>query len=76
MVPPVGVNRVSVNLFYDVGDAWPRSGAPDWHQGYGIELMSELRVGYLLGAQLRLGLAHGADAGGKTVGYLRVGRSF
>jgi hypothetical protein len=76
MVPPVGMNRLSVNLFYDVGDAWPRNGAPDWHQGYGIELMSEMRVGYLLGAQLRLGLAHGADAGGKTVGYLRVGRSF
>jgi hypothetical protein len=76
MVPPVGMNRVSVNLFYDVGDAWPRNGEPDWHQGYGIELMSEVRVGYLLGAELRLGIAHGADAGGKTVGYLRVGRSF
>jgi hypothetical protein len=76
MVPPVGMNRVSVNLFYDVGDAWPRNGEPDWHQGYGIEIMSELRLGYLLGAELRLGLAHGADAGGKTVGYLRVGRSF
>jgi hypothetical protein len=76
MVPPVGMNRVSVNLFYDVGDAWLRNGKPDWHQGYGVELMSEIRVGYLLGAELRLGLAHGADAGGNTVGYLRVGRSF
>jgi hypothetical protein len=38
--------------------------------------MSEVRVGYLLGAQLRLGIADGRDEGGKTTAYLRVGRSF
>jgi hypothetical protein len=76
MVPPVGLNRVSLNAFYDVGDAWPRNGEPDWHRGYGIELMSEVRLGYLFGASLRLGLARGTDEGGRTTGYLRVGRSF
>jgi hypothetical protein len=76
MVPPVGMNRVSVNLFYDVGDAWVRGAEPDWHSGYGIELMSELRAGYLFGADFRLGIAKGRDEGGKTTAYLRVGRSF
>jgi hypothetical protein len=76
MVPPVGLNRLSMNVFYDVGDAWRRGGEPDWHRGYGVELMSEVRVGYLLGAQVRLGIAEGRDEGGKTTAYLRVGRSF
>ena len=76
MVPPVGMNRLSLNLFFDIGDAWLRGGEPDWHRGYGVELISEVRVGYLLGAQLRLGVADGRDEGGKTTAYLRVGRSF
>jgi hypothetical protein len=76
MVPPVGLNRFSMNFFFDVGDAWRRGGEPDWHRGYGVELMSEVRVGYLLGAQLRLGIADGRDEGGQTTAYLRVGRSF
>ena len=76
MVPPAGLNRVSLNLFYDIGDAWFRGAEPDWHRGYGVELLSEIRLGYLFGAQLRLGVAHGPDEGGRTTGYLRVGRSF
>ena len=76
MVPPAGLNRVSLNLFYDIGDAWFRGADPDWHRGYGVELLSEIRLGYLFGAQLRLGVAHGPDEGGRTTGYLRVGRSF
>jgi len=76
MVPPVGVNRIAMNLFYEVGDAWPRGAEPDWHRGFGVELMSELRAGYLFGADFRLGIAKGRDEGGKTTAYLRVGRSF
>jgi hypothetical protein len=76
MVPPLGLNRLSANLFYDVGDAWARNAEPDYHRGYGIELMSEIRFGYLFGANFRLGLAKGRDQGGETTGYLRVGRSF
>jgi hypothetical protein len=76
MLPPVGVNRLSINVFFDAGDAWARGAEPDWHRGYGVELMSELRVGYLFGGEFRLGLAKGRDEGGKTTAYLRVGRSF
>jgi hypothetical protein len=76
MVPPAGLNRLSLNLFYEVGDAWFRGTDPDWHRGYGIELLSEIRLGYLFGAQMRLGVAHGPDEGGRTSAYLRVGRAF
>jgi hypothetical protein len=76
MVPPLGLNRVAMNLLFDVGDAWPRGAEPDYRRGVGIELMSEVRFGYLLGADLRLGLAKGLDERGKTTAYLRVGRAF
>jgi outer membrane protein assembly factor BamA len=76
MSPPVGLNRVSLNLFVDVGAAWEHSTSPDYHRGVGAELMSELRIGYLFAVQVRAGLARGIDAPGETTGYLRVGRAF
>ncbi len=76
MVPPVGINRVSANLFFDVGDAWPRGGTPDYHRGFGVELRSEIRVGYFLPLDLRLGFAKDRDEGGDNVAYLRLGRAF
>lgn len=76
MVPPVGLNRLALNAFMDVGDAWARDADPDWHRGYGVELMAEVRFGYLLGADLRIGIADGRDEGGKTTAYLRLGRAF
>ena len=76
MVPPVGLNRLALNLFYDLGAAWARGAEADYHRGVGIELMAEVRFGYLFGADLRIGLAEGLDEGGKTTGYLRLGRSF
>jgi hypothetical protein len=76
MVPPVGLNRLSMNAFIDVGAAWPRGGEADYRTGIGLELMSEIRVGYLFGADLRLGVARGLDEEGKSTAYLRIGRSF
>ncbi len=76
MVPPVGMNRLALNVFYEAGDAWPRGGEPDYHRGFGIEVMSEIRFGYLFGANFRLGIAEGRDEGGRTTAYLRIGRSF
>jgi hypothetical protein len=76
MSPPVGLNRVSMSLFFDIGAAWDSGASPDYHRGVGIELLSEVRFGYLLGLQVRAGVARGLDDPGKTVGYLRVGRSF
>ncbi|MGH8723310.1 MAG: hypothetical protein ACREU1_00495 [Burkholderiales bacterium] len=76
MVPPLGLNRLALNVFFDVGSAWARDAEPDYHRGVGIELMSEVRVGYLFGAHLRHGLAEGLDDRGNTPAYLRIGRSF
>ena len=72
----VNIERMRREMDEFFGDAWPRNAEPDWHRGYGVELMSELRVGYFLGANVRLGVANGADQGGKTTAYLRVGRAF
>ncbi len=76
MVPPVGLNRVSVNFFLDVGAAWDRGSSADYHRGIGAELMSEPRLGYLRAWSMRLGLARGIDTTGTTQLYLRLGRSF
>ena len=76
MVPPVGLNRLSMSVFLDTGAAW-ESGAPQrYFQSGGLELLSELRAGYLLGAQLRIGLAKGFQAPGGKVAYIHLGRSF
>ncbi len=75
MVPPVGVNRISMSLFTEAGEAW--DDAPrHWYKSGGMELLYEARAGYLLGAQLRIGVAKGFEAPGRTEGYVRLGRSF
>jgi len=75
MVPPVGVNRISMSVFTEAGAAWdnpPRH----WYKSGGMELLYEARAGYLLGVQLRIGVAKGFEAPGGTEGYVRLGRSF
>ena len=75
MVPPVGVNRISMSVFTEAGAAWDN--APQhWYKSGGVELLYEARAGYLLGAQLRIGVAKGFEAPGRTEGYVRLGRSF
>ena len=76
MSPPVGLNRVSMNLFFDIGAAWDKGESPDYHRGVGLELLSEVRFGYLFGVRARAGVARGLDGPGETKWYLRVGRSF
>lgn len=76
MVPPVGLNRVSMSLFLDIGAAWDPGASPDYHRGVGIELLSEMRFGYLSGLRVRAGVARGLDGPGETKAYLRIGRSF
>jgi hypothetical protein len=75
MVPPVGLNRISMSVFTEAGAAWDND-PQRWYKSAGIELLSELRFGYLLGLQLRAGVAKGFEAPGRTEGYVRLGRSF
>ena len=76
MVPPVGLNRVSVSIFVDYGAAWETGAPQNYFRSVGAELLSEVRLGYLFGSQLRAGVAKGLEAPGSLVGYLQVGRSF
>jgi hypothetical protein len=76
MTPPAGINRLSLNAFYDLGAAWEHGGSPDYHRGFGIELLAEPRLIYVFGWQFRAGVAKGLDQGGETKVYLHTGRSF
>lgn len=77
MAPPVGLHRVNVSLFFDLGDAFHRgSDSMLPKRGAGAELSALLVLGYWLPLDLRLGWARGLDPGGETQVYLRLGGSF
>jgi len=76
MVPPAGIDRLSASAFLDAGAAWDSGETPAYYKSGGIEILSELRAGYLFGAQIRIGFAKGFEAPGGKVGYIRIGRSF
>jgi hypothetical protein len=75
-VPPVGLDRLSLTVFLETGSAWNDAALQRYFRSGGLELLSELRLGYLLPLQLRAGVAKGFEAPGMTVGYLKIGRSF
>jgi len=76
MVPPVGLNRLSMSVFFDIGSAWNDGAAQRYFKSAGLELLAELRLGYLLPLQYRMGVARGFELPGATVAYLQIGRSF
>lgn len=76
MVPPAGLNRLSMSVFFDTGAAWESGASQRYFKSAGLELLSEVRLGYLLGVQLRAGVAKGFEAPGGTLAYLQLGRSF
>ncbi|MFM2069168.1 MAG: hypothetical protein RLZZ584_4077 [Pseudomonadota bacterium] len=78
MVPPIGINRLSLNLVADIGGAWDagQSKPASYYKGVGAELLGEVKLLYTLGVQLRLGVARGLDEPKATQGYLTVGRAF
>jgi hypothetical protein len=77
MVPPIGINRLSLNLFTDIGGAWDTGNKPaSYYKGVGAELIGEIKLLYTLGLQLRLGVAQGLDDPKGTQAYLTLGRAF
>lgn len=76
MVPPLGLDRLSMTMFFDIGSAWSDGAAQRYFRSGGLELLAEVRAGYLLGLQFRAGVAKGFETPGATIGYLEVGRSF
>ena len=76
MVPPVGLDRLSMSVFFETGSAWNDGASQRYFNSGGLELLAEVRAGYLLGLQFRAGVAKGFEAPGATIGYLQAGRSF
>jgi hypothetical protein len=77
MSPPLGLNRLSGTVFFDVGGAWTAGNGPAHYQrGVGVELLGEVKMLYALGLQLRTGVARGLDEPRGTRAYLSLGRLF
>jgi hypothetical protein len=76
MVPPIGINRLSAGVFYDIGRVSGNGSVNEYRQGAGIEVLGEIKLGYLFYLPVRVGVAHGLDDLGETQAYLQIGRSF
>ena len=72
-IVPLGLGRVSGNLFAEAGDAWESADDRHFYSAVGAELSLGLMLGYdnaLL--PLSVGLAHGLADSGETRAYLRL----
>jgi hypothetical protein len=78
MAPPVGVNQIYGKVFYDTGEAWRDSfQSSDLLHGAGLEVNTEVVIGYAIPLNLRVGYAHGFDdVLGEDQAYLSVGGTF
>ena len=71
MVPPVGIHQLHGTLFYSAGDAWnDDTESASYSTSAGLELDVKFIVGYFIPLNVRLGYAHGFDAGGENQVYL------
>ena len=76
MVPPVGINRLSANVFFDIGAAWDNGSPSKYYRGIGAEALGEIKLLYLFSLQTRVGVAFGLDKPGTTRVYAALGRQF
>jgi hypothetical protein len=76
MVPPIGINRLSANVFFDIGAAWDGGSPSKYYRGVGAELLGEVKLLYLFALQTRVGVAVGLDGPGTTRVYAALGRQF
>jgi hypothetical protein len=60
----------------EAGSAWTDAAAQRVFRSGGLELLAQVRVGYLLPLLFRAGVAKGFETPGATIGYLQLGRSF
>jgi hypothetical protein len=78
MTPPIGIHNIHGKAFYNIGDAWQdKFASSDLLQGAGLEINTEIVIGYMFSLDMRVGYAHGFD---ETLGedqvYLSVGGTF
>ena len=77
MAPPLALHQVFGNVFIDAGNAWNVGDSPGRYlTGAGIEANADTILFYNTGLNLRLGYAHGFNAGGVNQVYLQAGASF
>jgi hypothetical protein len=77
MTPAVGLNRLSGAVFFDIGGTWNVGHRPiHYDRSVGAELLSEVKLLYVLGLQLRTGVARALDGPKNTLGYLAIGHAF
>ena len=73
MAPPIGLHKIHGKLIYNWGESWNQgSDIPALRRGAGIELTTELVLGYWLPINLRAGYAKGFDLGGEEQVYLEA----
>lgn len=74
---PVFLNRVYASIFIDVGNAFDRRYIPDiLLVGSGMELRTELKLGFYVPATLRLGYSQGFVGNGQSQLYWVLGFQF
>ncbi|MBI3776723.1 MAG: hypothetical protein HY273_14470 [Gammaproteobacteria bacterium] len=77
MSPPVGVHQLFASVFVNAGEAWfAGTTRESLRRGAGVELHTDTVLGYWLVFDLRLGYAHGIDAGGENQVYLGIGAAY
>lgn len=77
MIPPFGIHQIHGDVFYNAGEAWfDGQQRESLRTGAGVELHTEIVLGYWLLLDMRLGAAQGFDDGGERQIYLTVGASY
>jgi hypothetical protein len=76
MLPPAGINRLSATLFIEAGSAWSGEAAPKDLRSRGVELLGEIKLGYRLPLDTRLGYVEALDQPRDKRLYLTLGRAF
>jgi hypothetical protein len=74
---PIGVGQISSTVFIEDGAAWRKGGQINYLSAVGIEIRSELIIGYNFALPANLGYAYGLDdekGGSRT--YVRIGYEF
>ncbi len=78
ILPPIGFNKLTGNLFAEAGRAWFRreQSIPGFSKSIGAELSLETTLLYRAQTEYRVGIAKGLDAYGELQPYLVIGIRF
>jgi hypothetical protein len=73
-IPPIGLGKLHGNLFTETGDAWSNNADRTLFQSVGVELTTEILIGYdTLAFPISFGFAHGLDKNkGEDMAYARL----